>query len=367
MGSIDAGIRGMTLQGGHNAGYLTTTDYDRFKRWNINSVMFESMWSDFENLDGSIIQANLDATRVSVDLAKSYGFTPYLGLRVTENSTPPDQWVDSLGGADYVNMNTAGRQRYASFIGRMASDFSDCGICPWYMPYHADDNGDVADRRTAYYFTTFPAMLEAIRNAGNLNPIVFVPVQQGWLYPPLDPNNWWNITGGYDNIETSPTGVKEPIQQSWYNDNNLLWNGYTHDERMTQCGLFTAEVRAGFDAQWQGLRNFINRSNNVKIASVEFNAFSTHGACDLNPPESSRLEYFQKVFQYTAELKGSWWYYVYERPPPWWGGPTDDFGNDTVLTDTIKTYATITPLTLPFHDSLTTIDPKWQKINGVWT
>lgn len=379
MGSVDAGIRGMTLQGGHNAGYLTTVDYDRLKRWNINSVMFESMWDDFENEDGSIIQANLDATRASVDLAKSYGFTPYLGLRITQNAVPAEHWVDALGGAAYANMNLVrgtvqigGRQRYVNFVRRMSADFNDCGICPWYMPYHADENGQIQEHRTAYYFTTFPAMLSAIRDAGNRKSAVFVPVYQGWLFPPMEPNgNWWNITGAYDFAETTPTGAKELISQSWYNDDNLLWNGYTHDNEMTQCGLFTDAKRANFDYQWQGLRNFINRSNNVKIASVEFNAFSTHSdyyGCNTNGvPESSRLEYFEKVFQYTAELKGSWWYYVYERPPPWWGGPTDDAGNDTVLTDVIKAYATMTPPpTLPFHDSFTTLNPAWQTINGNW-
>lgn len=323
---LASSIHGMTVQGAEQTGYLKASDYARIKSWGINSVIYELYWDGLENQDGSYIEANLQSVRSNVNMAKSYGLIPFLGLRITLNDG--NTWVDKLGGADYVNMNSTGRQHYLKFLQMIASRFSDCGICPWWFPYHADQNGLLSDRRNTYYHTTFPALLSAIRSSGNDNPVVFEPIYQGWN----DQDN--TLTGGY---------TRDMIQTSWYSDplNNLWFQGFPHIDAITQCGTWDRNIQE-FNNQWQGLWYFMARSPGVQICSVEFNALATHGMnCDTNGyPEASRLEYFDKVFQYQTQLHGGWWFYVYEQPPPWWGGPTDSAGNNTTMTEVITRYAT---------------------------
>lgn len=386
-----ARFHGMMLSVAPWAPY-TQSDFGRFKRWGLNSVCTYLYWGSYlepiEELAGNYGTANGNVTgsptfeeygttfvayiQNIISLARANGMYPFIGVQ-THFSPPPglgEWWVGWCGkyGSDYVNFNNVqdlsgsyGRDRYINMLKWLVQTFPDVGINAWHFPYH--QQGDIAqlpDRVDAFFNTTQPALLSAIRSLNPTLPVFLNPTQQGaWT--------------GADNY-TRATGAL--AYQRNFNDPNVTYGYDSHDGNSTWSGICRSGNEWNYDMvefndQMQTGVDFLQSNPNARLGCIEFVGLGfDHLSTPPSPISQSRLDWCRTHFEWAKKYDADWWYWIY-LPPPYTQGdcPTEIDGSDTKLTDMITEYAPITPptpLTLPFADSFNALDPKWQKINGVW-
>jgi hypothetical protein len=323
-------FKGITVSGDAS---LSDTDFQRFVRWNLNSVILEVGWKDLQNyVDWSIKESTIQAIRRNVNLAKSYGLKVFVGVYCL---TPT-----GLYNHTFMNMNSYGREKYANMIERLAYEFKDCdGIIPVWYPYHAI--GASASEVNTYYNKTFPLLYQRIRKHTD-KTIIFCPVHQGLASG--------RQTGRYAESYLLNVANKPP-----YTDQNMLWMINTHDGYNGIVGGCTWDKNMNtFNWHFQPALDFKRTHPNVKFCCIEFSnlAIYTQGtvipsSCPypttllspgIRPINSSRLDWVRANMEFMESIDASWWYYKYTSTP-FWATPQERDGSDSALATIIKEYA----------------------------
>lgn len=289
-------------------------DFDRFQKWNLNSVMFECIWSEFQNQRGDLLQPSWDNLKLNIALAKQNGLKPFIGLRQYNNHNASDR--DLCYDED-------ARKRYCHFIWLIAGQHPDVTICPLFFPFHAApaSSSDVLQYRTVL----FPAMATAIREK-NQEPIIYAPVHQSLQD--------WIQTRGY-----------ESLTPDLFAEKNLIWNINTHDGyNNTVQGESWDEDLTKYDNHFAAIRTWHQRFPSQPIVSIEYSNCAIHSpcskGCQVRPIDPTRLAWVRKNMETMKELNASWFYYNY-TPSAFWATPQESDGSDSELALIIKHYAEI--------------------------
>lgn len=323
--------RGITM----GASPKNSEDMQRIKSWNMNCVLQEYF----------IDSLNIPQMRQQRDLASQFGLKTIIGLRVAHHE------ADVCARHDYVNMTTEGRSYFADIVRTIAQNFPNSIICPWFMPYHGciewSALGTVTEERCrAWYFDTFPALLNAIRQY-NSQPVIFVPIHQGFVANAgMGEGGGHCQTGWYR--EDAPYGLT--VEKSWYSDPNIIFNIDTH-------GSYNYEVQgknwdydtAYHDYNFSGAFNFKRKYPNAKLFSVEYSNLKIYNVSIPDPPvdpyniDPSRLAWVERNCQKMQELNAGWTYYGYSQNCTW-DTPQLPDGSNSALAEILKKYAGLSPV-----------------------
>lgn len=310
---------------------FTASDYQYLKDLGLNSVQFELWWTQtqdgFEesetnplnpsNPQAALRWVNVQGLDAAVALAQSYGFTVVLESRVSFIGDGTAGWSDrSALRGKYVNLNNIvdgagryGRDRYVTWIKWLAGRYKTCMINPWFFPYHAQTND--ANDETVLYGTTLPALVNAIRSAGNNQTICLTLMAQGVTY-----GTGKNEMGQFSNTRflnaIATIEAADPLK-------NIMYMGNNHDGYLTSPYAEFSYMDmvdnpynpwnqdyAGLSAQLQPAVNF---SSSHRVGCGEFAAMVPH----TKPMDSTRLAWVRENFRIFKASNLSWWWWRDER------------------------------------------------------
>lgn len=279
-------------------------------------------------------------------LAEQYGLNCFLSTHVFFHgeASPWSGWSDDERlGANYVNLNlpdasgTLGRDRYAAYIKMLAGRFPNCGIDPWGFPYHGqsnllENNSEVCN---TFYAVTQPALIEAIRDAGNTQTIILNPLSQGVLKIDLSSNlQTGQFSSPYFKTQT---------------DTNIIYGTNTHDASVLETGnqvdtdynrLVDGSMQWDYDheelnRQWQPAADF---SQTHRVGTVELGALIVHDGVSERPIEQSRLDWLEATLRIMNNNDMSWFWWRYENPPSL-QSPIEADGSDNAIATLLMEYS----------------------------
>lgn len=308
-------------------------DYERFRRWGLNSILWSLWWGDYEK-DEMQPEVYDEQALLKLDeqvaLARQYGLKVVIESHVSFDQTGGHGWADVLG-ADYVNLNlvdvsgSRGRERYCKFIAMLAKRYPDCGIDPWGFPYHMQSTLITPEAEATFYNLTQPAFITAIREA-NQQPIILNPMLQG-VYP----YRWEEgrvQTGAFVNPNFKTQA-----------DPNILYGCNSHDgkgynEIVSEGKAWNYDYEA-LNRQWQPAIDF---SKTHAVICIETGALIVHSTVSQRPIEQSRLDWLKATLEILKANNINWFYFRYENPPEV-QSPIETDGSDTAVARLIAEYA----------------------------
>lgn len=377
-------IHGIVLPADQSVGYApwysvpyTSVDYERFKRWGLNAVIYSLGWTspDVEPTElgvGIYNETFLAALREQVDLAKKNGLKVFIenGMVFFHGGGGEGTWsgwsdIPRLG-AEYVNRNlpdasgSLGRDRYCKFLSMLAARFADCGIDAWAFPYHGQGELINAESRTIFYNVTQPAFIKAIRDAGNKQPIILNPMAQGAL-----------ILGTADHYRVLQTGEFTVPEFKVQADPNVYYGTNTHDgsyvfatEQYNLLIIDGVPWDYDLDTLKKQTQPAVDFSKTHPVITVEMSAMNVLS----QPMDASRVAWLKETLEIYKQNNMSWFYYRYENPStPLGQSPQNPDGSDTEVAQLLKEYAPTPtpPIALPFHDDFIDLS-KWQILKGTF-
>jgi len=281
----------------------TTANFQKIKDYGFNTIGVEFWWGNFENLDGSWNTARINAVKSQVASAIGAGLQVVMLLRVCHD--PPSanvvEWWQWSGTKypthDYVNLNQYwggeyGRTRYVHFVTYMSGQFSNCMICPWQMPYHKQSCPVLGSSWNTYKNTTAPALLQAIRDGGNTNPIWYVPIHQS----------------------ENGRAFIEGEQQAYTGYGTIVYCfGHGSDSRTEYNDPTPSNWRTILDSRYSELITWHQAHPTLAMASVEYFPMSWYSSSDLT---ETRMEVLNYSLDKCLEGKLGWCYYWCSKSEP---------------------------------------------------
>lgn len=301
-------------------------DYDYLKGLGLNSVQFELWWTqDVDGFEMNELQpgvynmknintgpgGGLDG---AVALAQSKGFDVVLASRVAAHIAGEGGfgWADTTAlGAKYVNLNTQdasgsyGRTRYCNWIKWLAGRYKSCIMNPWHFPYHAETF--VGSDESVLYNQTLPALINAVRSAGNFQTICLTLMAQGVTYG----TGFKNESGQFVNP------LFTAALPSLAADGNIMFMGNNHDAYINNPPFSYMDMIDNPYNAW----NYDTAALNAQLQpAVDFNKSYPYGCAEFaalvahtNPIDPSRLEWLRLNFEKFKANNMSWWFWRDER------------------------------------------------------
>lgn len=328
----------------------TSADYIGIKSWGLNAVLFDVWWTARVELDelqpyvyDSVFLGHLQQ---QIALVEREGLQCFISTHVffQGEASSWSGWSDDVRlGANYVNLNlpdasgTLGRERYIAFIKMLAGTFPSCGIDPWGFPYHGQSelyysNAEVCN---TFYAVTQPALIEAIRDAGNTQTVILNPLSQGVL--------------GVNSSSNLQTGQFSSPYFKTQTDADVIYGTNTHDAFVLGTGnivntaynyLVDGSMQWNYDYeelhhQWQPAIDF---SETHRVGTVELGALIVHDGVSERPIEQSRLDWLEATLQIMKNNDMSWFWWRYENPASM-QSPMEADGSDNQIAMLLKEYS----------------------------
>lgn len=344
-------IHGIVVPAMQGAGWApySQVDYDRFKRWGLNAVLYDLWWtSDVEKSESAVgvyDETFLAALRAQVDLAKQNGLKVFLCSHVHfKGDGGEGTWsgwsnVARLG-AEYVNQNLSdstgalGRTRFCNYLSMLARRFPDCGIDPWGFPFHGQ--GELKDANAQmFYDVTQPALIKAIRDAGNTQSVILNPLAQGGRYV-TNTQGWKAVlqTGEFQ----SPYFHTQADPNIYYGTNSHdAYRVFANEEYNTliEGGNWDYDITT-LKAQWKPAVDF---SKSHPVMCVELMLMATN-----EPIDASRLAWLKETLEIMKANRMSWFWFRYTNPQSVGSGsPQNPDGTDNSIGTMLKEYSPIPP------------------------
>lgn len=281
----------------------TQSDYQRFKRWGLNAVMFELFpWAAANRWglepDPAAPQAwnetNLQALQNQVALAEAQGLTVFFSMQFYYHGSNAAWcgWADDPPyGNDYVNLTQVGRDRWCALLTMLARRFPTVYFDPWRYPYHGEENLNDDTRRMTIFNVTWPALVKAIRDGGNMKAIILNGHYQGY----------WN--GEESGMFIDP--YFKPVS-----DRNIIYgtNGHDSYNSVVALGYPWNQDVTELERQWG---HAVSYARAHQVGCVEFGALNIHEY----PADASRLSWLNENLRICQQARISWFYHRYELPP----------------------------------------------------
>ena len=300
-------------------GGYSDSDYVWIKDHGYNYVEFWIHWTQTRYDRGleqnelepyTYREPNLLLLEQEVAKAQSHGLKTGIGLRVYYHGSGGYGWTDNDSkGFNYVNLNekdsagVGGRERYVRMINYIAGRFKTCIIDPWVFPGHGQANVITEESERIFYEVTQPAFIDAIRSAGNNQPIILNPLLQGCYFYGW-PADWSKL---------KQTGAFESPNFKTHSDPNIYYGTNGHDNYNSLC---TGSGNWDYDVDrlremWQPAVDF---ATNHKVICVEFGSLDIHNSRPERPIDSSRIAWLRESLKICEESGISIAYHRYEYP-----------------------------------------------------
>lgn len=311
--------------------------------WKLNAVQWNAYWSKTlepnQDQPGIFNENMIIGLKPHIIWAKKYGLNPFIGIQNSYQQTGEVGWADYLGG-DYINLDSNGRERYIAMLKWVAQNLPDVGISVLNFPYHGENHSFRLDdlRSIELHQVTLPLLYNEVRSVTNA-PIIINPMKQGGFSP-----EWGSP-------EASATGYYKIVESfGWpFSLDNKLYYGYSnHSTKYNMdvqlyCNSWDGDG-AKLRQHYQPLLEFKSKFPNLNFHCVESLHLRIHNSypCNQRPIDPTRIAWAATHMNIMKQNNLGWMYHAWNGP----SSPVEEDGSDTVLSELIKKYASISKIPL---------------------